>query len=328
MANAEARHHHYIPQCYLRNFATGSGKQARISVAALRGSRWFETGPRNIAGVRDFLRINVEGHKPDELETEMAQVEGKIADSIRNVKASLKFEGDDRIAILNLIALLAVRSPQMREAWRKAQEKDLKKMMDLTLATKEQWESEVEKMKKAGYELKEPITYEQLKEFHDKGEYNVELNNEWHIRRELEGMEIVLGTLVRRKWRLYVADEPNGPFVTSDRPVILNWTHPEKVPPFFRSSPGYGMPETEVYFPLSPNLALVGMWEDDKEGTHRNVPASMVANGNTKIIDSAFEQVYTIEKTVPYFCGPPMIFYQDDKFMERYSAAKAKLEAS
>lgn len=94
MAN-EARHHHYIPQCYLRNFAVGSGKRCRLTVCNLNSKQYFETNPRNVAGVRDFMRVDVEGVKPDALEGMLSEFEGKAATSIRNIIATQKLEGDD-----------------------------------------------------------------------------------------------------------------------------------------------------------------------------------------------------------------------------------------
>lgn len=87
MAN-EARHHHYLPRCYLRGFAVGSGKKCRLTVANLKNDVFFETNPHNVGGVRDFNRIELAGFKPDALEGMLANFEGEVATGIRNVAAA------------------------------------------------------------------------------------------------------------------------------------------------------------------------------------------------------------------------------------------------
>ena len=84
----EARHHHYLPQCYLRGFAVGRGKQCRLTVANIAGKNYFETNPRNVGGVRDFNRVQIAGFKPDAIEGMLANFEGQVATALRNVAVS------------------------------------------------------------------------------------------------------------------------------------------------------------------------------------------------------------------------------------------------
>lgn len=317
-----ARLHHHIPQGYLRGFGWKGKKFWYTNVAALRAQNWFQPNVKNIGAEKDFLRIDVEGHAPDALEKAMAGFDDQGATAIRNINVSKKFEGDDKIMVLNLIALLAVRSPQMRENLRQSQESILKMSMDLTLSTKKRWEGQIKRMKEAGVKDTEEVTYEQLKEFHDRGEYDINMNREWFIGLEVQSFDVVLHTLVDRKWRLYVADETSGPFVTSDRPVVPTWNHPEKMPAMMRHSLGYAMTDTEVYFPINHHMALVGSFEDEEDGTHK-ASAQMVAIANTRIIEHAFEQVYTIKKVFPYI-RPPFNLYQDAQFMERFAAERKR----
>ena len=322
MPKNEARIHHYIPQGYLRGFGWKGKKAWFTNAAALQAKNWFTPNVKNVGAEKDFLRIDLEGHAPDALEKAMAGFDDMGAVAIRNISNSEKFEGDDRIMVLNLIALFAVRSPQMREHWRRFQERVMKMMMDQTLATKERWESQMRRMKAAGIEGTDEVTYEQLKDFHDRGEYDITMNREWFIRLEVQTFEKVLRTMVDRSWRLFVADERNGPFITSDRPVVSTWKHPEKIPVMMRQSPGYGMTDTEVYFPLTQRLALVGTFEDAEGGTLK-APIEMIAMGNLRMIEYAFEQVYSAKKAFPYI-GPPMALYQDQFFMQRFSAERER----
>lgn len=319
----EARHHHYMPQCYLRGFSVGAGKKCRVTVANLENDVFFETNPRNVAGVRDFNRVELPGFKPDALEGMLSGFESEVAAAIRNIVASKKFEEIDRNAVLNLIALLAVRSPQMREHWRIQQQKVFKRIIGLSLEAKERWESQQEAMKKAGYGVDAAVSYEDMVKFYKEDEYDIAFKNEHHIGVEFKVHDSVLRALDARKWSLYITDDGNGCFVTADRPVMLTYNKPEEVPLLFRNSPGFGVPETEVLFPLTQHLALVGEFEG--EDRVMTVPTEIVAMANSKMILGSFGQVYAPKKTIPYV-GPDRKTYFDRNFMDRYSQYKKENE--
>jgi len=132
-----ARHHHYLSQCYLKGFTKGGGKKSKLAVIDLREKKHFETIPRNVGGIRDFNRIDVEGVDQNLLESSLAEFEGMAAAALRRLDKGEKFDGDVKGLILNLIAMLAIRSPEMREHWRGFMAQIAERTMDLTLATKE-----------------------------------------------------------------------------------------------------------------------------------------------------------------------------------------------
>ena len=325
MPNTEPRRHHYIPQCYLKGFATGSGKKTRIQVASFEAQNWFETHPKNIAHERDFLRIDAEGYEPYAIEKEMASLESEIANALRNIEQTLRFEGKDRNTLLNFIALLAVRSPRRREHWRKIRDQVARRTLDLALRSKEMWESQMQHMREAGREVNDGVTYEQMKDFHERGEYDIPVAREWHIQTEFHVSGTVLQALGKRQWSMYVTNDKLGPFVTCDQPVSLTWLYPEKVPPMFRSSPGHAMRDTQIYVPISSRLALLGEF-DGEEGTFPALP-NVVGMGNVHMIEHAAAQLYTIKQSFMYF-GPPLALYQDSHFMKRFGAEKRRREAS
>jgi hypothetical protein len=317
--STEARHHHHIPQFYLRGFAANTGKgDYKLTVANVAAGRFFETNPRNVGGKRDFNRIEIEGHPPDALEQKLAGFEAEVAESLRRVAESQKFAGDERRNVLNFIALLAVRSPQMREHVRKMQEELMKKMLSISLTSKQRWEQQEAKMIAAGKGPPpgEPrLTYEQVKEFHEHGEYDILLNRGYHIGLELRTHDPVLRALAARKWTLYTSDDTAGCFVTTDRPVMLTYVKPMEVPLFHRNSPGFGVPETEVMFPLTQHMTLAGMFEGGESIVKANT--HIVAQANTKMIHGSFGQVYMPKRAIPHL-GTDMKTYHDENFMERY----------
>jgi hypothetical protein len=56
-----AKHHHFIPQCYLRGFAEREKKAWCTEVVNLRTGHAFRANVRNVAGERDFNRVDIAG---------------------------------------------------------------------------------------------------------------------------------------------------------------------------------------------------------------------------------------------------------------------------
>lgn len=285
-----ARNHHYLSQCYLRGFTKGGSKKSKITVIDFKGKKCFETIPRNVGGIRDFNRIEVDGVDPNAIENAFAKFEGEAASALRQIKEDLLFVGETKELILNLIALLAMRSPEMREQWRKVRAQSVERIMGLSLATKARWESQLRRMKESGKVVNENVTYDDVKKFHESKEYTIDVTREHHIHMELAGINAILPYLAGRNWLLIRSTDESGPFVTTDNPVNLDWKEPGKFPPPIRNSPGYGMKDTWVYFPVAMNLALVG--EFDGPTGVIEATRDLVAMLNTKILMSAHKQLY------------------------------------
>ena len=286
-----ARHHHYLSQCYLKGFTKGGSKKSKLTVIDFKEKKIFPTIPRNVGGIRDFNRVDIEGVDPNVVEKSYAEFEGNVATALRNVQESLELEGDNKKYILNLIALLAIRSPEQRENTRQFVAQIAEKIMDLSLATKERWESQLAQMKVDGYEVSDDLSYEDMKEFHKSKKYKIEVVKERHIEMELFGVETILPSLHGRNWLLIHATNESGPFITTDQPVNLTWSEPEKIPPFYRNSPGFGLKGTQVYFPLSRNLSLLGEF-DGKKGLVK-ATKNLVAVLNSQMLMFAVRQVYS-----------------------------------
>lgn len=285
-----ARHHHYLSQCYLKGFTKGGSKKSKVTVIDFEKKKIFQTIPRNVGGIRDFNRVDIEGVDPNAVERAYAEFEGNAATALSNVQESLELEGDNKKIILSLIALLAIRSPEQRENTRQFTAQLAGKIMDLSLATKERWESQLAQMKADGNEAGDVLSYEDMKEFHKSKKYKVELAKERHIEMELLGVKAIMPSLYGRNWLLIQATNESGPFITTDHPVNLTWNEPEKIPPFYRDSPGFGLKGTQVYFPLSRNLSLLGEF-DGKKGLIK-ATKTLVAVLNSIMLMFVVRQVY------------------------------------
>ena len=286
-----ARHHHYLSQCYLKGFTKGGSKKSKLKVFDLRNKIIIETIPRNVGGIRDFNRIDVKGVDQNTIEKSLSLFEGEAASALRKLEKTHEFEGKTKELILNLIALLAVRSPEMREHWGGFQAKIAEQMMDISLATKERWESQIQQVKDSGKEINDNVTYEEVKKFHESKEYKITVAREHHIRMEFVGVEAIFPLLDAREWLLIKTTDETGPLITTDNPVNLVWKEPDKIPPFYRNRPGYGMKDTQVYFPVSKNLGLIG--EFDIEGGVLDGNKDLIAALNSNLLIFCYKQVYS-----------------------------------
>ncbi len=298
MSSPASRRHHYLSQFYLKGFTNGRSKKSKLIVFDNVNARKFETIPRNVGGVRDFNRIKIEGMNPDFLEGELAKFEGQVATALKAIETKMVFEGENKDLILNFIALLAVRSPDMRERVRKFHAEIAELLASQFLCSKDRWESRMDQLKAEGHEIPQGVAYEQAKEFYERKEYKINVAREWHIQLELEGMGAILPCLYERRWVLARRSGDSGPFMTTDRPVALVWTDPDSIPPLFRDSPGYAMQDTLTYFPLSQDVALVGAF-DIQEGVI-NVDEMYVAHVNTLMMHKANRNLYAPNLDFPF----------------------------
>ncbi len=285
-----ARHHHYLSQCYLKGFTKGRAKKSKLVVFDIKESKSFETIPRNVGGIRDFNRIDIEGIDQNQLEKDLSDFEGKAATALKKLEETKEFTGEVRELIIYLIALIAVRSPERREHMRQFEAKVMDKIMGLALQSKEHWESQMRQMQEENPEYKSDVSYEDIKEYFDSKEYTIEFAREHHIHMEMVQVDAILPYLDARNWVLVEASSDTGPFITCDNPVCLSWKEPENVPAIYRRSPGFGLTGTQVYFPVSQDLVLMGEFETEDDvvrGTEE-----LVALCNSTILHNFYNQIY------------------------------------
>jgi hypothetical protein len=313
---AESRNHHYIPQGYLRGFGWKRGKHHMVVIHDFKERKTYETNTRNVCAQRDFMRFEAKGRKPDWLEEEFGKLESKAVAAIREVMKSGDFDGENKNYIPILMALLAVRSPEQRENMREFQARVAQRMMDLVLEKKERWESQIKEMVET---TGKPslVTYEEVKDFHERGEYTIEVARERHIQTEIDLYNTVLQLLGQRKWTLYLVSGDYGEFITTSRPVVIAYIDPERVPLYLRHSPGFGLKNTEVYFPLTKHALLIGRWDGD-EKTISPANQAFVGVMNNQIIQHSYGLALSSAREVLYH-DPLMRLQWDDKVIDRFT---------
>jgi hypothetical protein len=319
----ESRNHHYIPQGYLRGFGWRRGKHYMVVVHDLQAKKTYETNTRNICAQRDFMRFEVEDRKPDWLEEEFGKLESSAVTAIREVAKSGIFDGGNKNYILNLMALLAVRSPEQRENMREFQARVAERVMDLVLEDKGRWTSQIRDMEKKTGKTS-MVTYEDAKDFHRRGEYTIEVARERHIQTEIDLYNTVLQLLGQRKWTLYLVPGEYGEFITTSRPVVIAYIQPEKVPAYLRHSPGFGLMNTEIYFPLTKHAILIGRWDGDEE-TINAANQQFVGVMNNRMIQHSYGLALSSTREVLYH-DPLLRLQWDDKVIDRFTTPPSEEE--
>ena len=296
----QARRHHYLSQCYLKGFTKGGSKDSRLAVLDFERGKFFETIPAKVGAIKDFNRINIPGVDPNEIENDISKIERQVASAIKNIEAKSSLDDEDKDVILYFISLLAVRSPEMREVWRKFREDEYNITIGILLSDKKTWESVQNQRRMNGEEVNENLTFEDMKQFYERKEYGIEVSREHHLEVEFVGADAVLHCLEKRNWLLVKTNSEIGGFITTDKPVNLNWIDAGSVPAIYRSNPGYGLRGTQVHFHISKNIALIGEFEG-REGIV-NATKEMVALLNAKMLCSFYKQIYA-PKLGFYFWG-------------------------
>lgn len=286
-----ARHHHYLSQCYLKGFTKGKAKKSKLTVIDLKEKKRFETIPRNVGGVRDFNRVDLDGVDQNAIETGLSIFEAKAATALKLLHEKRDFTGEVKQVILNLIALFAVRSPERREHYRKFHAQIEDYATGLTLASKERWEWQVEKLKTQGPSYKDSCSYQEMVDFYNSKKYTTEVPREHHISMEMSQIDVLLPLLFDRTWKLIESNEETGPFITTDNPVRIMWIDPEHVPLFYRDNPAFGLQNTRICFSVSQDLALVGEFDDEEKKVSPD--EDVVATFNTNMMTNCYKQIYT-----------------------------------
>jgi hypothetical protein len=294
-----ARRHHYLPQCYLRGFAKPQkrGRAHHVHVFD-RNGKTFTTNIINVATERDFNRVEVEGHSPDAFEQGLAKFEGELGPALVRILKSHSLENqDDRLLLMNLIAMLTIRNPQQRENVRTFHEDTAHLLMEVATASKERWEAEKRRLKAAGYEGEFDVPYEELRKAVLEKAFRIEVPTEGHIGLEMGILEPLLTTLLMRKWLVLLTPRESGGFVTCDSPVCLMFSNPKMRGGFY--GPGHGAADTQIVFPVGRWMAIAGAFELEKEGT-LVLDENRVAGVNGALVTYADRQVYAADANFIY----------------------------
>ena len=284
---AEKANHHFIPQFYLRNFSVDCDKRkAKVFCYDQFTRKSFDTLVRNVGSRRHFFRIDVDGFDPNHVEDGMAEIEGEISGHLAEAIGARGFPSDAHFSsVMLLMANVAVRNPRFRSMNESFHRKIANKIMRMTLKEQDRFEDTVKQARENGVPIRGDIKYEDMKNFIDRGEYEIAVDQTYLIGLELQAVQMVLEQLAWRSWS-FVSAAPGSTYATSDDPVVLDWVDGKPTP----YSPGFGLKSTIVMFTISPEFALIGLFLD--QPAQRDHRRDQVAALNTSIARYATRQLY------------------------------------
>jgi hypothetical protein len=258
-----ARAHHYVPQFLLAGFTPSGSKEDVLWASDRQTGRQWHTTPENVAVRKDFYRIEVSGIAPDVIEAGLSTMEGHAAPVICDILRTRAIpHGDDYMTLMNFMALMSVRVPSGRDMVNHGVDFISKQLLKAALQTPETWKAELQEARAAGIDIdEETASHESMTESLEKGKYTFTVDQNWQIKTMLELMGKLAPCLAPRKWCLAISD--SGSFICSDRPVTVRFTRQKAA----IDSPGFMREDTEITFPLSRNVLLIGSWEPMKTAT-------------------------------------------------------------
>jgi len=182
--------------------------------------------------------------------------------------------------------LIAVRNPQLRKSFNRSHEEVLNKIGDLLVSDKKIWDHYQKKMREAGEPVNESVSFEDMKHFVENRNYRIEFHPQGNLRVELHAFNELLPILSQRTWSVLVAPKEGPELICSDHPVCLTWKGGRRGPL------GYGLKETEVFFPLGRRVGFYGVFETP---LHRvvNLTPGHVATMNTRVALNAELHVFS-----------------------------------
>ncbi len=286
-----ARLHHTLPQAYLSAFTDKGNKEGKLHVLDVESGYSFRTSPKNVAAERDFNRVDIEGCPLDAAEQAFALFEEPAVEAIRKVLVSEVFPcNEDCNLILNFLAFIAIHNPHLRNTFNRAREKELHLICSLLVSDKKLFDTHLRRAREDGHVPDTRLSFENVKKFVEDRRYRIEFSPGDNLRTELKAFDKVLPLLGQRTWSLLIAPGGGPEFICSDHPVTIVWKDARNAPV------GYGLKETEVFFPLGRRAGFYGTFEDPLPPVVHLRPVH-VATMNTRVVMNAKRHIFSTLKS-------------------------------
>ncbi|MFQ5714545.1 MAG: DUF4238 domain-containing protein [Candidatus Scalinduaceae bacterium] len=283
------RNHHYVSRFYLSGFTKSGGSKGKIYVFDKTRKKSFETNPRNVASQRDFNRVEIKGNE-NEVENALSGFEGITATAFKRIINNKQFpDEEDFSCLINFMCLLAIRNLRFRENFGDAKKRTYEQIMDIVVSNEDIYMSQMKKLEKSTGE-KYDLDYHAMKSFIDEKRYTIEIPSHSFVYTELSVFDKVLPSFFKRNWTMLISNSKVGEFVTSDHPITLISASESKA-----IALGFRHKNTEVAFPISRYLAIVGRYETGLPATLKATPR-LVADINGRTINYSKSQIYSSDK--------------------------------
>lgn len=277
-----ARRHHYVPVSWLAGFTPTGRKDSEVTVIDKLQGRVFRAKPTAVGLEKDLYRVQHPDIEPDIVEQTYAHIEDRVAPALKRITAGGRDDADIAI-VLNLVALLSVRVPGVRDWFAHAVEDFVSRLTDMMMSERGRSAYE-EFVRSRGADPDQFSTFDDLKAARERGAFKPKANPAFITTVTTAVAPAVYDCLSLRTWSVIEIDQmTSGPVVGCDRPVCIYWTKKPASPLF---NPGFAEPNTEVLFALDRRHLLIGSWNDRKISAPR-AGKPTVANANAWAIRMA-----------------------------------------
>jgi hypothetical protein len=284
---AQARAHHYVPQCWLAGFTDSGQKDGRLWQTDVNAHRQWPTSPLNAGHQRDFYRVYDPSKDPLVIETKLSEMEGLIAPILQRLDQKRRLpDADELTSLIIFMAIQFIRVPAFRPLLFGITDSVIRSRMAEVLATPESWEQALRAWEiPAGAEGSD---YQGMREFFQSGDFSLNLENEndWYLKSGFTAAADVMESLQKRYWGIAVSNA--GDFIASDNPVVMDGCAGERM--------GFENAGVVIY-PVSRHLVLYGT------RTPTPIPPmepAEVARHNTFMMMTASRYVYSHRDDFPW----------------------------
>ncbi len=284
---------HYIPRMYLLGFTPNHCKDDKIWALDQQKARQFEVFLENVAFEKRLYWLDNSEYEVDFIEQKVfGNIERETTQIIQTISRYNSLPvGEDYETLMSFFALMFVRTPKFKEMLNNHFDSTSKQFLKMSISNEQQF------CGKKKYNNKSKIDNETLRKLIQEEKFKLELTQNAYMVSLLGLWAEVIPYFTARKWVLYSAENKDI-FITSDNPVWLAWTNPLKSSTLYR--PGIGVTETEVTFPLTNKLALVGTFEQDnalKTASSRTVAVinSRTAMGAKRFLFSSHKTFHWLQ---------------------------------
>ena len=247
--------HHYVPQCYLRQFCVPN-KEGYL-YAYQRQEEPFETKTKSVAAKNDLYAFTdkTTGKKNYELEETFSYLEGIVAPILERLSQETApvLSNKNHNALAEFIGYLHVRNLAHRAMQENVHATVLKTDFKLMARDKEAFKRTIIESK-ADVDVNDEQKVEDLRQRilnfdeHFGLRYSGERNDEAFLRLSLETALEINPIIFNKEWTIFECD--SNAFVTSDNPVAI--VRPIGMPGFY----GVGIANGNIALPVSPRRCL------------------------------------------------------------------------
>ena len=256
-------HNHYVPQAYLKGFATADGK---IFMYFKTQEKVIHTSLFNVANELHYWS--------DEIETFLAnEVEEPANPVIEKLRQKQPISVDEKFLLSCYMITMVKRTPKgqarMRELFPTAFNRSSEKARNYyeQLRTRH---PEMEEFAKEQLNTLETLSHDIISEIQQ---------STWERILAPDMTPESAEAIAKMRWSIAIAGKKKG-FVTTDNPVI------------FTQRTGIKPPHGQVLFPISTKAALWATWRTDVPIGYFNVNDDFVDEANTWLIKDALKYVF------------------------------------